>query len=122
MVFAVAALLLTGTAVASSHIVDLRWREGRFSHEASVQAGKFVEVCGVLAQSEVVDWSFESAAATDFNIHYHLGKDTNYPVKQDALSKASGRFQAPKRETYCWMWTNRGGTAKQIKVQLQQRR
>lgn len=119
-VFGWVALLLAGTAAASSHIVDLQWREGRFSHEASVPAGKFVEVCGALSSGEVVDWSFDGAGATDFNIHYHVGKDTSYPVKQDAVSKASGRFEAPKRETYCWMWTNRGSASVGLTIRLQQ--
>jgi hypothetical protein len=117
-----AALLASSAASASNHIVDLKWREGAFSHQNTIAVGKFFEICGALPQGSKVDWQFEAAGPTDFNIHYHLAKDTVYPVKQAAVSSAQGRFEAPKPETFCWMWTNRGTAAVELKVRLQQPR
>ncbi|KPF69465.1 hypothetical protein IP84_06430 [beta proteobacterium AAP99] len=114
------AALLAGPTQAANHIVDLKWQDGAFSHETTIAAGKYFEVCGALAQGSKVDWQFEAAAPTDFNIHYHFAKETVYAVKQAAVRTAQNRFEAPKAETYCWMWTNLGSASLRLSVRLQQ--
>ena len=72
-----ATVTLSGAALAAAHIVDIAWSpDGRFEHQAQIAAGKFVEVCGPLAPGGGVRWRFTAGAPVDFNIHYHLGKET----------------------------------------------
>jgi len=119
-VFATFALVVAaGAARASSHIVELRWDAGgSFSHSATVAAGKFVEVCGRLDKGASVRWSFEAAVPVDFNIHHHVGKDVVYSAKQTQVSRGEDRLAVQASEDYCWMWTNKGAAAAQLRVQL----
>ncbi len=116
---ALLASLPIGMAVAAPHIVDIRWdAEGRFAHESSVPAGKFFEVCGALKAGQKVAWSFKGDDAMDFNIHYHLGKDTVYPVKLKAVRDAAQDLQVQAEQVHCWMWTNKGGQPARLSVTL----
>jgi hypothetical protein len=114
------ALGVSAAAQAANHIVDLKWQDGTFSHETTIAAGKFFEVCGALPRGARVDWQFAAAAPMDFNIHYHLASETVYLVKQAAVSTLQSRFEAPRPETYCWMWTNLSASSVKLTVRLQQ--
>jgi hypothetical protein len=106
---AMAAATLCGATFAASHIVDIAWAaDGRFTHKAQIAAGKFVEACGRLAAGDGVRWSFTTAAPGDFNIHYHVGKDVVFPVKQALVTGGRDTLNAAVAQDYCWMWTNRG--------------
>lgn len=115
----ICALAFTSAAQASSLIVELRWAgDGSFNHTATVAAGKFVEVCGRLEQGASVRWSFESAMPVDFNIHYHVGKDVVYAARQAQVARGEDRLAVQATEDYCWMWTNKGPSAAQLRLQL----
>ena len=117
---ACAALALV-LASASGHaaIVDIQWSpDGRFEHKASVAPGKFVELCGKLALGSRVRWSFEGTAATNFNIHYHVGKDVVYPAKKDQVQREQGELRVEADQDYCWMWSNKSGAALDLRVTL----
>ncbi|MFN3302865.1 MAG: hypothetical protein ACK44A_04005 [Roseateles sp.] len=113
------ALLPLGSALAAPHIVDLQWdASGRFAHQADVPAGKFVEVCGALKPGQQVAWRFSGGAPMDFNIHYHLGKETVYPVQLTAVRQAEQTLQVRSAQVHCWMWTNKGHEAATLSVTL----
>ena len=107
----VATLLLLapmGSAVAASHIIDIRWdANGQFAHKAEVQPAKFVEVCGKLKSGQRIAWSFEGSAAMNFNIHYHVGKDTVYPTRLNEVKDAAQTLQVQAEQVHCWMWSNK---------------
>lgn len=106
-------------AAASSPITEIRWStDGHFRHEAGVPPGKFIELCGKLAQGAVVRWRFESTAPLDFNIHYHVGKDVVYPARLNQASQAQDVLTIVVPQDYCWMWINKGGDAVRLKVEL----
>lgn len=116
---ALACAMLGGGALASTHIVDLTWASGgRFSHQAQIAAGKFVEVCGKLAVADSVRWSFTAAAPVDFNIHYHVGKETVFPVNKAQIAVARDTLNVTVAQDYCWMWTNKGPAPADLKVEL----
>jgi hypothetical protein len=118
-VLALIAFSVSSIGLAASHIVEIAWTgEGRFVHGASVAPGKFLEICGKLAPGDAVQWRFESSAPLDFNIHYHVGKDVEFPAKSAQVARASGTLQVAIREDYCWMWTNKSTTAARVDVQL----
>lgn len=110
---------LAAPAFASGPLVDINWTDGRFVHEAAVEPGKFLEVCGRLAPGDTVRWRFDAAAPLDFNIHYHVGKDVRYPAKQAAMSRGEDVLRVEAREDHCWMWTNKSGGRVKIGLQLQ---
>jgi hypothetical protein len=111
--------LLLVSAQAAPHIVDLRWdANGRFTHQAEVPAGKFVEVCGALKPGQKITWSFQGGAAMNFNIHYHLGKETVYPVKLAGVRDAAQTLNVQVEQVHCWMWTNKSPAAAGLTLSL----
>ena len=116
---AVLAAAGAGGVQAAGHIAEIAWSpEGRFAHQAQVPAGKFVEVCGRLGLGDEVRWQFSAASPVDFNIHYHVGKDAVFPVKQPQISTARDTLKAAVAQDYCWMWTNKGSAPVALRVEL----
>lgn len=64
------------------------------------------EDCMVLTEGQGMEYSFSSSVPLSFNIHYHEGADIFYSVQKDNTSHEAGRFEAPKEQHYCLMWTN----------------
>lgn len=122
-VAAMATLVVGSTALpaaGSSHIVDVVWSEaGRFEHSAMVPAGRFIELCGKLAAGDRIRWAFDAAVPMDFNIHYHVSKETVFPAKQGQVVIGGELLQVGVTEHHCWMWTNRSANAALLRVMLQ---
>lgn len=117
---AVLAAAALGTPALQAEIVDIAWRaDGRFERQLAVEPGRFAEVCGRLARAEAVSWRFEASGPLNFNIHYHEGKDVHYPERRDALAAGSGQLRPALYQDYCWMWSNKGPRAVELKLQLQ---
>ena len=101
------------------YLVDIAWdAAGQFTVNKSIAAGKFIEVCGKLPAQAKVRWQFETSGATDFNIHYHVGKDVVYPNEQKQVTSAQGELLIALDQDYCWMWTNKGAAATTLMVRL----
>ena len=109
---------LGAISASQAAIFDLDWVDRSFSKEASIAPQKFLEVCGALKKGETVAWQFKASAATDFNIHYHVGKKVTYPQKRKGVASASGRLAVPIDQAYCWMWTNKGSEPVNLSVKL----
>ena len=108
---AVLATLACVAALAHADDDDVTWdAKGAASRHAIVAPGKLVEWCSPLRRGEKVQWQFEAAAALDFNIHYHEGKQVQFPAQQDAVAKAQATLDPPVDHDYCWMWTNKAST------------
>jgi hypothetical protein len=115
----ISGLLGLGAISASrAAIVDLDWVDRSFTKDASIAPQKFLEVCGALKKGETVSWQFEGSAATDFNIHYHVGKKVTYPRQLKGVASATGKLAVPIDQDYCWMWTNKGSEPVNINVTL----
>jgi hypothetical protein len=114
------ALAMAQQAFAASHIVEIAWgRDAAFVHAASVEPGKFVELCGKLAPGDAIRWEFAASVPVDFNIHYHVGKDSEFPAKQAQVSSGQDTLRVAVREDYCWMWSNKSSSQARIDVRLQ---
>jgi hypothetical protein len=109
---------LGATSISHAAIVDLDWVDRSFTKEASIAPQKFLEVCGALKKGETVAWQFKGSAATDFNIHYHVGKKVSYPQKRNGVANASGKLAVPIDQDYCWMWTNKSSEPVNLSVKL----
>ncbi len=119
MAFGVAA----AAASATSHIVDITWGgDGAFAHTAAVEPGKFVELCGKLEPGAQVAWRFESTVPLDFNIHYHVGKDTVFPARRAQVRSGDDVLRVAASEDHCWMWTNKTGERAALQVRLSRER
>lgn len=114
-------LLLSTAAVAQLTQID--WNAGGdHASKLVVRAGKVAEACGKLKKGESVFWRFESSSAVDFNIHYHLGDQVEYPEKRPSVAKLEGRLLAPADHDYCWMWkAPAAGPAAIVELRLQRR-
>ena len=64
------------------------------------------EECFDLQGGQTIGYAFESTAPVDFNIHFHRGKEVEYPVKRDQVQQADDRFEASSTQEFCLMWTN----------------
>ena len=117
---AIGALLTSLSLNAGATLVDLKWTDGSFTHKASVAPGKFLEVCGKLKKDQKIAWRFTGSAPTDFNIHYHVGKDVVYPEQRKATGSADATLVVPLDQDFCWMWSNKSAQAVEIDVQLKQ--
>ena len=114
---ALSLILLTAPVLADE--VEILWNQaGRFQHEGNIKAGGILEVCGKLPAALSVDWSFESAAALESNIHYHEGKKVIFPAKHAAATAVKDSLTTKLAQEYCWMWSNRTPQAVQIKLEL----
>ena len=105
---------------ASAEIVEIKWADGVFTHKASIAPKKFLEVCGKQKKGEAVNWTFNGTAPTDFNIHYHVGKDVSYPENRKGVASAEGLLVAPLDQDFCWMWTNRAAQPLDLELKLKQ--
>ncbi len=117
-----ATVVLAGTALNTrADVVDIAWDgTGRFETLLSVAPGKFAEVCGKLRQGQAITWSFTGDKPTNFNIHYHAGKQVVFPAKQDGASQVEGLLKVNVGQDYCWMWTNKGAAPAGVQLKLKQ--
>ena len=113
-------LVLTVPLAAFADIVEIKWADRAFSHKADIAPKKFLEICGKQRIGESVAWQCKGSAATDFNIHYHVGKEVSYPENRKDIASADGMFSAPLDQDYCWMWSNRSMQPIDIEVSLKQ--
>ena len=111
------ALASTGTL---ADIVDIAWDlSGRFERSVSVAPGKFAEVCGKLPAGLMVAWNFEASIPLDFNVHYHVGKEVQFPSKLTAVATAKDTLTTKIDQDYCWMWSNKSSASATLLVKLQ---
>ena len=114
------ALMLAQQVPAASHLVEIAWNsDGGFVHGASVEPGKFVELCTKLEPGDSIGWEFAASAPVDFNIHYHVGKEVEFPAKQAQVSSGQDTLRVAVREDYCWMWRNKSSNRVRIDIRLQ---
>ena len=116
-------IALTAVALASNfaqaELLDIAWNvNGQYEKTATVQPGKFLELCGDLAKGQAIGWSFEADQSLDFNVHFHQGNEVVFPVKQDAIKQASGTLIVAAKQDYCWMWSNKGATLAVVKARF----
>lgn len=118
----VLAAWLVAAGIGNSHaeLVDLKWTAGTFAHKATIAPGKFLEICGKLKKDDSVDWRFNGTAPTNFNIHYHVGKDVVYPENRKEIRGAEGKLTVPLDQDFCWMWSNKSAQPIEVDVQLKQ--
>ena len=90
---------------------------GHLEREVRIEPGKFEEPCFPMALADQLQFSFESDAVLDFNIHYHEGKDIFFPVELSAITRYEQNYFAPISHQYCMMWTNRGETPVTLRYQ-----
>ncbi len=106
--------------VASAELVPIKWTDGQFSYKATIGPKKFVEICGPLKKFQVIDWRFSASGATDFNIHYHVGKEVIAPVDKKNVDAAEGVTNIGLDQDYCWMWSNKSDRVVNLDVVLGQ--
>ena len=111
--------IATASSLAQTELLDIAWNaSGHYEKTASVQPGKFLELCGGLTQGQAIGWSFDADQALDFNVHFHEGKDVVFPEKQIAVTKASGTLNVAVKQDYCWMWSNKSATPTKLTARL----
>lgn len=117
---AAALLMLSALPLgARADLVDVQWQaDGSAQREFQVAPGKFAEWCTKLSKGESVKWEFESDAPLNFNVHFHEDKETRFPAKQDAATKAEGSLEVVSDQHYCWMWSNKSKSAVALRSTL----
>jgi hypothetical protein len=68
---------------------------------------EFREMCLPLSRSDRLEVTFQSDLPVEFDIHYHDGLTTRFPLKKAGATTHSGAFVAEIERPYCVMWFNR---------------
>jgi hypothetical protein len=71
---------------------------------------EFREMCLPLARGDRLEVTFRSDLPVEFDIHYHDGLTTRFPLKEVAVTAHSSTFVAESGRPYCVMWFNRNLT------------
>ncbi len=72
----------------------------------SIEPNGFYEACDKWAPGQKVNYSFQTSAKVNFDVHYHTADGKEYPQKEDGVSKLDGSFVVDKEAIYCCMWAN----------------
>lgn len=107
-----------GIGISHAEIIHVDWADRAFAYTSNIAPKKFLEVCARLKQGETIAWQFKGSAATDFNLHYHVGKQVTYPQKRKGVTSFAGTLTVPADRNYCWMWSNKGGESVSMSVSL----
>ena len=120
MAFITSIVLASAAPMAHAEIVEFVWSSGgTFTQQKQVVPGKFVEVCGKLSVGVKVEWSFETSGPTDFNIHYHVGKEVVFPAKMSQVARGQDTLRVKVEQDYCWMWSNKTAEPVLLKASFQ---
>lgn len=109
---------VSGIGISHAEIIHVDWADRAFAHTSTIAPTKFLEVCARLKHGETIAWQFKGSAATDFNLHYHVGKQVTYPQKRKGVTRATGKLAVTMDQDYCWMWSNKGGEPVNLSVKL----
>ncbi len=104
MMSMVGVMLATGCATVEtkpSHIVSKQ------KEMIIIAQSSFYEACDKLTPGQEVEFSFETNAPVDFDVHYHSPDGKVYPVKNDNITTLKGGFVADAKGIYCCMWNNK---------------
>jgi hypothetical protein len=71
----------------------------------TIAPGKAGEVCMPLEAGDTLAWRFKASAASDFNLHHHVGNDVLMPVQRPAVTEDQAEHAADRRNEWCLMWT-----------------
>ena len=111
--------LLVFATTTHAEVIEIAWdASGRFDRVIDLAPAKFAEVCGRLTKGQSITWSFKSGEPSNFNIHYHEGKNVVFPAKRDRTAALNGELQVGTDQDYCWMWDNPGDAGTTLTVAL----
>jgi hypothetical protein len=120
VILLIVAAAVCSPACATQHLVEVVWdASGRFRHATDIPPGKFVELCARLQPEQTVHWTFSAGQPVDFNVHFHVGKATEYSVRLDQVTRAEDTLRSTTKETHCWMWTNKSSDSVRLDAGLQ---
>jgi hypothetical protein len=75
----------------------------------TIAPGKVGEVCMPLVAGDTLTWRFKSSAATDFNLHHHVGSEVLMPVQRTQTREDRGEHAIDRDNEWCLMWTAPAG-------------
>ena len=76
------------------------------SDDLSLAPFELKEFCVDLKLKQSLQVKFHSDQPIEFEIHYHDGLVTHFPVKRKVIKKYNGKFLAQAGQQYCLMWFN----------------
>jgi len=71
-----------------------------------INPGKFYEACDNWKPGQTIEYSFQTDAPVDFDVHYHTKAGKEYPVKKDNVTEMKGTFVIEQEAIYCCFWKN----------------
>lgn len=82
---------------------------GRAPAQERIRLGPYesYERCIALDPGDSLRYSYQSSAEVRFDIHFHAGEKTQYPVYRDGSLSGSGVFTASQASEYCVYWALR---------------
>lgn len=93
-------------ALAGLSLVALGALPTHAAERVSIGESEWVERCFDLGTGDSVRYSFQSSEPVNFDLHFHSGDTTRYPVKKDGVSEGRGVYTAREPQKYCLSWAN----------------
>ncbi|MEW6486657.1 MAG: hypothetical protein AB1578_01925 [Thermodesulfobacteriota bacterium] len=80
------------------------------------------ERCIELNSGDSLRYSYEASGPVRFDIHFHSGEKTQYPVYRDGSLSGSGVFTARQKNEYCAYWALRDEGSAELTFELRTQR
>jgi hypothetical protein len=80
------------------------------------------ERCFELNAGESLRYSYEASAPVRFDLHFHSGDKTQYPVLREGSLSGSGVFAARQKNEYCAYWGLRDEGLAEVTFELRSQR
>lgn len=78
------------------------------AERVSLGESEWVERCFDLGAGDTLHYSFRASDPVNFDLHFHSGDTTRYPVKKDGASDGRGAYAVREPQKYCLSWANPG--------------
>lgn len=94
---------------AALHAEESAWRQ--IDVEMGYPEGQFAETCFAVEPGAMLEIEVSTPHPVDFNVHFHVGNETTFPVKDVISSTARYALRVADAGEYCLMFTNREATS-----------
>ena len=78
------------------------------AERVSLGESEWVERCFDLGAGDTLHYSFQASDPVNFDLHFHSGDTTRYPVKKGGATDGRGAYAVREPQKYCLSWANPG--------------
>lgn len=88
------------------------------AEQVTIAESEWAERCFDLGPGDTLHYSFRATRAVNFDLHYHSGDTTRYPLKKDDVAEGRGAYTAREAQKYCLSWVNPSLSATDVTIDV----